>query len=175
MKAAELTAKLHREVVIFDGAIGTEIYRRNFFINASFEQLSLTAPQVIRSIHQSYLEAGAMVMTANTYSGNRLILSRFGLAEKMEEINTASVRIAREVAGDRAMVAGAIGPLEEEEAAAGMELAAAADMLAEHGRCLLRAGADFLLFESLASEKDICRAAVNLLFNGTVSHSSGIR
>jgi len=159
MKAAELTAKLHREVVIFDGAIGTEIYRRNFFINASFEQLSLTAPQVIRSIHQSYLEAGAMVMTANTYSGNRLKLSRFGLAEKMEEINTASVRIAREVAGDRAMVAGAIGPLEEEEAAAGMELAAAADMLAEHGRCLLRAGADFLLFESLASEKDICRAA----------------
>ena len=159
MKALELKERLRREAIVFDGAIGTEIYRRNFFINTSFEQLSLTAPEVIRNIHQSYLDAGAMVMTTNTYSGNRLKLSRFGLAEKLAEINAASVKLAREVAGDRALVAGAVGPLEEDEAHAGMAFEEAADMLAEHGGTLLRAGADFLIFESLASEKDVRRAA----------------
>ena len=85
MKAHELTERLRREAIVFDGAIGTEIYRRNFFINTSFEQLSLTAPQVIRGIHQAYLDAGAMVMTTNTYSGNRLKLSRFGLTIDLRE------------------------------------------------------------------------------------------
>ena len=51
MNEAEMTAELKRELRIFDGGIGTEIYRRNYFINTSFEQLSLTAPDVIREIH----------------------------------------------------------------------------------------------------------------------------
>ena len=74
MKAAELSAQLKNELRIFDGGIGTEIYRRNFFINTSFEQLSLTAPNVIREIHRQYNEAGAEVATTNTYNANRLKL-----------------------------------------------------------------------------------------------------
>ena len=54
-----LKEKLAESLVVFDGAIGTEIYRRNFFVNASYEQLNLTAPAVITEIHKSYLDAGA--------------------------------------------------------------------------------------------------------------------
>ena len=52
-----LQQKLAESLTIFDGAIGTEIYRRNFFVNASFEQLNLTAPDVILDIHLQYLKA----------------------------------------------------------------------------------------------------------------------
>ena len=65
-----LQRKLAESLVIFDGAIGTEIYRRNFFVNASFEQLSVTNPDVILDIHRQYLDAGAEVLTTNTFNAN---------------------------------------------------------------------------------------------------------
>ena len=96
---------LHDRIVIFDGAMGTEIYRRNFFVNISFENLCLARPDVIRAIHTAYLDAGAEVLTTNSYGANRAKLMKFGLAEQTAAINEAAVKLAREVAGDDAMVA----------------------------------------------------------------------
>ena len=90
-----LQRKFSESLVIFDGAIGTEIYRRNFFVNASFEQLSVTNPDVILDIHRRYLEAGAEVLTTNTFNANARRLGKFGLADQTAAINRASAELAR--------------------------------------------------------------------------------
>ena len=106
-----LQQKLAESLTIFDGAIGTEIYRRNFFVNASFEQLNLTAPDVILDIHHQYLKAGAEVLTTNTYNANSRRLAKFGLSEQTEAINRAGVKLAREAAAGKALVAASVGPV----------------------------------------------------------------
>ena len=108
MDMGKLSERLAGGIVIFDGAMGTEIYRRNFFVNASYEQLCLSSPDTIRGIHQSYLDAGAEVLTTNSFNANARRLGRFGLAADTVRINRAAAQLAREVAGDRALVAGSI-------------------------------------------------------------------
>ncbi|MDD2478831.1 MAG: homocysteine S-methyltransferase family protein, partial [Victivallaceae bacterium] len=80
-----LKEKLDKQIVIFDGAIGTELYKRDFFVNTSYEGLVLTNPDQIKEIHQGYVDAGADVLTTNTYGANRNKLRRFGLADKVFE------------------------------------------------------------------------------------------
>ena len=72
MKSGELLQKLKNEILIFDGGFGTELYRRNFFINTSYDYLCITASSVVLAIHQAYVDAGAEVLTTNTYSANPL-------------------------------------------------------------------------------------------------------
>lgn len=101
---------LAERIVLFDGAMGTEIYARGVFINQSYDAVSLTRPELVTEIHGAYRAAGAEVLTTNTFGANRLRLAPFGLADKTVEINARSARLARSVAGDRCWVAGSIGP-----------------------------------------------------------------
>ena len=149
-----LKEKLAESLVVFDGAIGTEIYRRNFFVNASYEQLNLTAPAVITEIHKSYLDAGAEVLTTNTFNANARRLAKFGLADQTAEINRAGVRLARAVAGENALVAGSIGPVGEPESPA--DTRSRPDLLAEQIAALSEA--DFVIFESLRTAIDVAAA-----------------
>ena len=96
--------------VVFDGAVGTALYERGVLFTKNFDQQTLTNPDLVRSIHESYLEAGAEVLQTNSFGGNRYRLATHDLASRMEEINRAAVRVAREVAKDKAWVAGSIGP-----------------------------------------------------------------
>lgn len=98
-------------LIVFDGGTGTELYNRGVFINKNFDVLNLQQPELVKSIHQSYLDAGAEVIETNTFGANALKLKTHGLADSVTEINLAGARIAREVAGDSALVAGSIGPL----------------------------------------------------------------
>ena len=91
----KLKEALENKVLVFDGAMGTEIYRRNFFVNTSYENLCLTNPKVIGEIHKSYLDAGAEVLTANSYGANFNKLAKFGLAERLEEINRAAQKCSK--------------------------------------------------------------------------------
>ena len=109
----DLAAELKNRVLIFDGAMGTLLYDKGYFLNACYEQLALTAPAVIESIHRDYLRAGADVLTTDTFGANPLRLSAFGLEDRTDEINEAAVRAARraiEAEGAQAFVAGDIGP-----------------------------------------------------------------
>ncbi len=146
-----LKEKLAESLVIFDGAIGTEIYRRNFFINASFEQLSITNPDVILDIHNEYLKAGAEVLTTNTFNANARRLSHFGLADQTEAINRAGVELARRAADGRALVAGSVGPVGEPESPA--DTASRVELLIEQIGALSEA--DFIIFESLRTTIDL--------------------
>ncbi len=96
--------------VVFDGAMGTVIYARGIFINRCFDELCLTAPDLIRSIHEEYVAAGADVIETNTFGANRIWLQGYGLAGKTADINRAGAQLARMAAGDGIHVAGSVGP-----------------------------------------------------------------
>ena len=85
-------------VLIFDGGMGTEIYRNHIFTNRCFDELNLSMPQLIRRIYQSYINAGADVITTNTFGANRAGLEKYALADKMAEINRSGAVLARSVA-----------------------------------------------------------------------------
>jgi homocysteine S-methyltransferase len=101
---------LRQRPVVFDGALGTALYERGVLYTQNFDQQCLVKPDLVRSIHESYLAAGAEVIQTNSFGGNRYRLASHNLQPQMEEINRAAVRIAREVADARAWVAGSMGP-----------------------------------------------------------------
>jgi homocysteine S-methyltransferase len=98
-------------VVVFDGAMGTMLYAKGVFINQCYDELNLRAPDLVRAVHAAYAKAGAEVLETNTFGANRVKLSQYGLESQVQEINRAAARVAREVAGDDHLVAGAVGPL----------------------------------------------------------------
>jgi methionine synthase / methylenetetrahydrofolate reductase (NADH) len=111
-RAGLLNRLLHPErVVVFDGAMGTMLYAKGVFINQCYDELNLKAPDLVRGVHAAYAKAGAEVLETNTFGANRLKLSQYGLESQVREINRAAAQIAREVAGDDHLVAGAVGPL----------------------------------------------------------------
>src|SRR6201996_4896046 len=104
--------------MLADGAMGTVLYGRGVFVNRCYDELNLSDPNLILSIHEEYLQAGAEILETNTFGANRIRLARHGLAGKVAEINSAGVSLARQAvehlrekqAGE-AWVAGAMGPL----------------------------------------------------------------
>lgn len=150
MKILELQKRLLANILIFDGGFGTELYRRNFFVNTSYDDLCLNSPAVVTSIHQSYVDAGAEVLTTNTYNANAVSLQQFGIADRTAKINQAAVSIARKAAAGKPeiLIAGSIGPAKNKSAAA----------IAEQAVFLRDAGADFLIFESISSLEELRNA-----------------
>jgi homocysteine S-methyltransferase len=98
--------------------MGTLLYAKGVFINKCYDELNLTQPDMVRGIHQEYLNAGAEIIETNTFGGNSFRLVRHGLADKVREINLTGAVLAREAAdafnlkkaGD-VLVAGSVGPL----------------------------------------------------------------
>lgn len=101
--------------MLCDGAMGTMLYAEGVYINRCYDELNLSQPDLIRSIHQQYANAGAHVIETNTFGGNSFRLARHGLADKGHEINFAGAKLAREAAtakkGHEVLVAGSIGPI----------------------------------------------------------------
>jgi methionine synthase / methylenetetrahydrofolate reductase(NADPH) len=107
----DFLTSLDDRVLVCDGAMGTMLYAKGVFINKSFDALNLTQPDLVGEVHQEYIRAGADIIETNTFGANRIKLATFGIADKLQAINEQGARIARRAAGDRAYVAGSIGPL----------------------------------------------------------------
>jgi methionine synthase / methylenetetrahydrofolate reductase(NADPH) len=143
--------------LLADGAMGTVLYARGIFINRCYDELNLSDPGLILSIHEEYLQAGAEILETNTFGANRFRLTRHGLAGKVAEINAAGAKLARQAvehleekqAGE-AWVAGSVGPLGirlEPLGPTSLEEARAA--FAEQIRALAAAGVDMLIIETM--------------------------
>ncbi len=96
--------------LLVDGAMGSLLYERGVLHTRSYDELNLSQPELIASLHEDYVDAGAELIETNTFGANRIALARHGLADHAIEINRAAVEIARRTAGERAFVAGAVGP-----------------------------------------------------------------
>src|SRR5580692_10010616 len=143
--------------LLADGAMGTVLYARGIFINRCYDDLNLSDPGLILSIHEEYLQSGADILETNTFGANRFRLARHGLTEKVAEINAAGVRLARQAvenlkdkqAGE-AWVAGSVGPLGvrlEPLGKTGLDEARAA--FAEQIGVLKKNGVDLLIVETM--------------------------
>src|SRR5215218_29230 len=98
-------------VHVLDGAMGTMLYSRGVFVNVSYDELNLSQPALVREVHEAYVQAGAEILETNTFGANPVKLSSHGLDDQTELINRSAVALARQAAGHRALVVGAIGPL----------------------------------------------------------------
>jgi methionine synthase / methylenetetrahydrofolate reductase(NADPH) len=143
--------------VLADGAMGTVLYARGIFINRCYDELNLSDPSLILSIHEEYLQAGAEILETNTFGANKFRLTRHGLASKVAEINSAGVKLARQAVdhlkekqAGTAYVAGSIGPLGvrlEPLGKTGLDEARSA--FAEQIRALADAKVDLLIIETM--------------------------
>ncbi|MCR4318279.1 MAG: bifunctional homocysteine S-methyltransferase/methylenetetrahydrofolate reductase [Planctomycetes bacterium] len=98
-------------VVLFDGAMGTELYSKGFYLNQCYDAVCLSAPKIVREIHQAYIAAGAQAITTNSFGANFHKLQGHGFGDDVEKINRVAAELAREAAGDSVYVAGSVGPL----------------------------------------------------------------
>jgi methionine synthase / methylenetetrahydrofolate reductase(NADPH) len=103
-------AALRDGALVADGAMGTQIYERGVLFSVNYEQLNVSRPELVLGIHESYVRAGAQVLETNTFGANSIRLARHGLSGRVVELNAAAVKLAREAAGAKAYVVGAVGP-----------------------------------------------------------------
>ncbi len=161
--AWQLFATDNTRTVLCDGAMGTMLYARGIFINRCFDELNLSQPDLVRTVHAEYLQAGAAVIETNTFGANSFRLERYGLGDKVEAINLAGIRLARECVeqirekqSTDAYVAGALGPLGVQLQPLGTVTAEQAfAAFADQVRALVQGGpgvgADLLVVETMTS------------------------
>jgi methionine synthase / methylenetetrahydrofolate reductase (NADH) len=107
----DFLSAIEERTLVCDGAMGTMLYSKGIFISRCFDELNLSAPDLVREVHADYVKAGADILETNTFGANRTKLMTHGLAEQTREINFQGARLAREAARANVFVAGAIGPL----------------------------------------------------------------
>ena len=139
--------------IVFDGAMGTLLHERGVEIDECFDELNLLDPAAVGEIHRDYIAAGAEVVKTNTFGANRTKLERHGLDERVAEINTAGVKLARrvvEASFKDVMIAGDIGPLGLPLAPFGhIQLEEAYEIYLEQAKALIDAGVDVILIETM--------------------------
>ncbi len=144
--------RLEKEVLLCDGAMGTLLNSRGVPYDKCREEQNLVNPELVRTIHQEYIDAGAQIIETNTFSANRIKLRAFGLEDTIEEINKAAVKIAREAAGKEVYVAGSVGPLGVLAKPYGhLAVEEINQLFQEQIRYLVEAGVDLLIIETISS------------------------
>jgi betaine-homocysteine S-methyltransferase len=160
MKA--ITELIAQGPVIGDGGYLIELERRGYVDSGSGREqvgtgrgsgqftpeVAIEHPDALRELHREFLNAGSQVLQALTFFGTREKLDRAGYGAQVEEINFAAVKLAKEVAGDRALVAGSVSRTQLVEREGEGALGKAKDHIVEQIRFLQQAGVDFLLLET---------------------------
>ena len=151
--------RLEKRILVCDGAMGTVLYSKGMSLNRCFDEMNLTSPQLVKEVHLGYVKAGADVIETNTFGASRLRLQKFGLGDKVREINLAGARLAREVAGDDLHVAGSVGPLGLRlEPLGHTSLADARQAFREQIEALAEGGVDLIIVETMVDLREAQQA-----------------
>ncbi|MCC2664919.1 MAG: metH, partial [Geminicoccaceae bacterium] len=170
---SDFLTEIERRVLLFDGAMGTQIQGRDLSVDGDFwgqencsEVLNLSRPDLVREIHQCYLEAGADALETNSFGGSPVTLGEFDLGERAFEINRRAAELAREAiasfAGDgrRRFVVGAIGPGTRLPSLGHIAYGTLEQAFAVQAAGLIAGGAEVILCETCQDPLQI-KAAVN--------------
>ncbi|MEN6522875.1 MAG: homocysteine S-methyltransferase family protein, partial [Anaerolineaceae bacterium] len=148
--------------ILSDGAMGTMLNQRNISFEECFDNLNIEKPAMVAEVHREYIEAGSQIIQTNTYGANRYKLARFGLEDKVADINRAGVELARRVilaSFSDVLVAGDVGPLGVRLAPFGRVLPEQAfEVFKEQIAALLEAGVDLLIIETITDLYEIREA-----------------
>lgn len=143
---------LSREVLLADGAMGTYLRAKGFNISVCLESLNLTNPEVVKKVHEEYIEAGAKIIETNTFVANRFKLAECGWLKKVREINLAGARIAKESSKDRVFVAGSVGNLGKSISPYGeLSLIEVHNAFKEQMQALIEGNIDLIILETISS------------------------
>lgn len=154
----DIRTELSKRILILDGAMGTMLQRKGFQGNS--ESFNLTNPETIGEIHNEYIEAGADIITANSFSANSISQSEYNLSEKAGQMAEAAARIARKAADEaprKVWVAGSVGPTSKSLSLAQnindpvfrpYSFDGMAEAFEVQIRGLVKGGVDLLLFET---------------------------
>jgi len=156
--------KLKNGLVLFDSAMGTALYEKGIFLNRCFEEVNASKPEIVIDIHLENINAGAQVITTNSFGANPLKLAGYNMADRTAELNIKAVELAREAVArseaDEVLIAASVGPLgkllepvgklSEEDARAAFT---------EQIKALADAGADIILLETFRSLPELLLAA----------------
>jgi len=156
--------RLARGPILCDGGMGTMLYARGVPFNHCFDELNLSRPEMILSIHRAYVEAGAEIIETNTFGANRVKLAEHQLAERVREINRAGValaRRARQETGRPVYVAGSVGPLGQHLSPLGKLTPGEANAaFREQISALAEAGADLIILETFSALNELREAVL---------------
>ncbi len=143
--------------MVLDGGMGTLLQDLGLDDGGSGELWNVDRPDAIRDAHRSYAEAGAQILTTNTFGGTRPRLDMHGLGDRVHELNEAAARLAREVADEHGiLVAGDLGPTGELMAPLGTMDAAEAQAIFEEQLAGLRdGGIDVVLIETMSDLAEV--------------------
>ena len=155
----DLLDVLQDNIVPGDGAMGTMILEAGIPLERCFEELCISQPDLIRGIHERYVDAGARVIETNSFGANAARLSKYGFESQVNKINWTAAKLAREMArGKDIVVAGSVGPLgitAEQAKAQGIDRKA---VFQEQIGALLDGGADVIFFETFTSLEEMLLA-----------------
>ena len=157
-----LRDNLENRVLIGDGAMGTLLHERGIGYEHPYVRANLTHPDLVSSVHEEYLRAGANLIETNTFAADGLRLATHNLEDSVAEINTAGARLARKAAddiangGEKALVLGAIGPLGRQlEPVGSLTTDEARGIFREQAEALLEGGADAILLETFTDLREL--------------------
>jgi methionine synthase I (cobalamin-dependent) len=142
---------------VADGAMGTALFDRGFPFERCYEELTISRPDVVLSVHAGYVDAGAEILETNTFGANRVRLGHHGLDMHVLELNRSAVHLARAAARDRGHVVGAMGPTGLVDFT-GTTATAARDAFQEQAAALFAGGVDGIALETMQHPGEIALA-----------------
>ncbi|WP_316347290.1 bifunctional homocysteine S-methyltransferase/methylenetetrahydrofolate reductase [Desulfuromonas acetoxidans] len=161
MSTPPFMQRIQETVLIGDGAMGTQLYSRGVPADSCFERLNLTRPELVTSVHEAYVKAGAQLLETNTFTANGVRLGGVGLDGQVRQINEAGARLARKAIGSgrECFVAGSVGPLGSRDSEETHSVDDQKSLFREQMTGLVNGGVDLLLLETFASLAELQLAA----------------
>ncbi|WP_408956385.1 homocysteine S-methyltransferase family protein [Natroniella sp. ANB-PHB2] len=147
---SQLLSRLQEEILLLDGAMGTELQNKGLEVGNCPEKLNLTHPKILKEIHNSYVKAGSDIIQTNTFGANSIKLDKYGLSEEIEKINTTAVKLAQEAANQNTLISASIGPTGKLLEPMGiLSFQEAYEVFAQQAEILAAAGADLINIETM--------------------------
>ena len=173
MRPTELAGLLRERVVVLDGGLGSMLIAAGLPAGRAPEWWNLEHPDRVAAVHRAYVESGSDVVHANTFGANPARLAAAGLVGRCREVNTAAIALARDACGDRAWIAGDVGPTGKMlpplgDATEG-ELR---DAFTEQANALAEAGADLISIETMGDLREAVAAVEAARTVGLAVHAS---
>ncbi len=167
MRSSRLLEMAKAGPILSDGAMGTMLQSEGMAPGACPELWNVDNPAAVKRVHAAYIAAGSRIICTNTFGGTRIKLAAYGLEDRVGELNSAGVALAREIAGDDHFVAASIGPTGQFlEPLGDLSFDDAVAVFAEQAAAQASGGADAILMETFSDLEELKAALVGAKTTG---------